>query len=817
MYNPYQPDMQAQLNNFNNIPEELKVLPQWLVWKFEDIGAAKPTKVPYNPISGEKASTTNPNTWVKFEEAVEAFKTCKWDGIGFVFSDKDPYTFIDLDDTHGDAIALDKQIKIFREFDSYSEKSPSGTGLHIIIKGEIPVGRRRNFIEMYSSGRYATFTGDIYHKKGIEYRQELLTQLFEQIGSSVPQTNLFVGDAQEKETDEVIIERAANADNGIKFSDLFSGSWNTYYPSQSEADLALINIIAFYTQNRNQIKRIFHKSDLGKRLKAQRQDYLNWMIDKSFDKMLPDLDFDGFTNVLKDHIQEIKNEGAVAQRLEPSAHNGLVVGSSPTSTTTKEASVKGKPAPFEGVNPGSNPGASTNSKPHLNLPPGLLGEIALFIYQSSPRPVPEIALAAAIGLMSGITGRAYNVSGTGLNQYVLLLAGTGSGKEGMALGIDKLMHEIRQQVPTAMNFIGPSEIASGQALIKYIANNSQCFVTILGEFGLRLLQMANYNANGAEVSLRRMLLDLYNKSGFGQIARPSVYADKDKNTSAIPSPSFSILGESTPERFYGALNEDMISEGLLPRFLLIEYNGYRVPFNKIHGEIKPTFSLIEKLTTVCANAEMIQNSNPRKVINVKFTREAEQISDSYDRYADSQINLNGQKDVVKQLWNRAHIKVLKLAAIIAVGINMFEPLIEADHMNWAISMVNNDIETLSLKFEEGKIGMNTSEIKQIDDIIRIIKEYVMQDWEYVKKYSDKSEKSEKMYNDKVISYSYISRRLVAQSAFKNDKLGATAAIKRCLQIMIDRDYIREMSKGELGNRFGTSQRAFIVTNPTILK
>src|SRR6185312_1152894 len=402
--------MQAQLNNFNNIPEELKVLPQWLVWKFEDIGAAKPTKVPYNPISGEKASTTNPNTWVKFEEAVEAFKTCKWDGIGFVFSDKDPYTFIDLDDTHGDAIALDKQIKIFREFDSYSEKSPSGTGLHIIIKGEIPVGRRRNFIEMYSSGRYATFTGDIYHKKGIEYRQELLTQLFEQIGSSVPQTNLFVGDAQEKETDEVIIERAANADNGIKFSDLFSGSWNTYYPSQSEADLALINIIAFYTQNRNQIKRIFHKSDLGKRLKAQRQDYLNWMIDKSFDKMLPDLDFDGFTNVLKDHIQEIKNEGAVAQRSEPSAHNGLVVGSSPTSTTTKEASVKGKPALFESVNPGSNPGASANSKPHLNLPPGLLGEIALFIYQSSPRPVPEIALAAAIGLMSGITGRAYNVS-----------------------------------------------------------------------------------------------------------------------------------------------------------------------------------------------------------------------------------------------------------------------------------------------------------------------------------------------------------------------------------------------------------------------
>jgi hypothetical protein len=119
------------------------------------------------------------------------------------------------------------------------------------------------------------------------------------------------------------------------------------------------------------------------------------------------------------------------------------------------------------------------------VPPGLLGEIAQFIYAAAPRPVPEIALAAAIGLMAGICGRAYNVSNTGLNQYILLLAKTGMGKEGMAAGIDKLIHAVKQQVPPIDEFIGPSHIASGQALVKYVHKKSQCFVSILGEFGHR--------------------------------------------------------------------------------------------------------------------------------------------------------------------------------------------------------------------------------------------------------------------------------------------------------------------------------------------
>jgi hypothetical protein len=805
-------DLQAKLALLNNIPTELQKLNQWLVWRYEDIGAAKPTKVPYHP-NGHNASVSDWTTWVSFEIACQAYATGKWDGIGFVFTANDPYTFIDLDDTNGDQTTFDRQLKIYKEFNSYSEVSPSRKGLHIIIRGDIPVGRKRSSIEIYSTGRYATFTGNVYNNVPIREAQAFLTNLWEQLGNSIPQTFLYTGATEAKELDETIISRAINAVNGDKFLKLHDGKWQDIYPSQSEADLAYIDIIAYYTQNRLQITRIFRNSALGKRPKANREDYLDWMINKSFDRMLPQIDFEGFKIEAEKVLEELK-KGPVAQLVEPAAHNRLVAGSRPAGTTTIEVSPSGKAPGFDPGIAGSNPATSANFK--LTPPPGLLGEIAQFIYQASPRPVPEIALAGAIGLMAGIAGRAYNVSNTGLNQYVLLLAKTGTGKESINSGISRLIHSIKQQVPTVTEFIGPSEIASGQALFKYMSKKSQSFVCILGEFGLRLMQMSNQQGNSAEVGLRRKLLSLYNESGFTDVLYPSVYSDSDKDLPSIQSPAFSICGESTPERFYGNLNEDMISEGLLPRFLIIEYDGPRVPFNKYHSEVQPTFSLIDKLTTLASNAQTVNHANPRRVITVKFTNDAEQISDSYDRIADRKIN-DADKEVIRYLWNRAHIKALKLAATIAIGVNMYDPCIEAEHLNWAIGMVNNDIETLSAKFEEGKIGSNTTENKQLDEMIRFIKEYVMKDWDSIKNYCDKTEKGRKMYEEKVVSYMYLSRRLIANSNFKGDRAGATTAIKRCLQIMIDRDYLREVGRHELTNRFGTTQKAFVISNMSLLK
>jgi len=616
-------------------------------------------------------------------------------------------------------------------------------------------------------------TGNVYNNKPINEYQDKLTMLYEQMGSGSPQTIQYNGNAPELATDTRIVELARSAVNGDKFNLLYKGHWQDLYQSQSEADLALINMFAFYTQNKTQITRMFRQSPLGARTKAKRNDYVDYMISKSFDQMLPPIDIDGFKVALEQF-------GTKAKQTE---NNNVPV------------SV-------------SDHIISTQHKSTIPLPPGLMGVIAQFIYDSSPRQVPEIAIAGAIGLMAGICGKAYNISSTGLNQYVILIAQTGAGKETMASGIDKLMNSVKLQVPTSAGFLGPAEIASGQALVKYI-NSHPCFVSILGEFGIRLQSISNPHANGSEKNLLRIMLDLYNKSGHHQSFRPSIYSDKEKNISETRAPAFTILAESTPETFYNVLNEDMVSAGLLPRFLIIEYKG-KVPYlNENAINVEPNFQLVDQFSSLCAQSESIMHAN--RVVNVQHDEAADKLLRQYQIYATDKVNAN-DKDFIRQLWNRAHMKTLKVSALIAVGVNPIEPVVTPEYVQWAMELVSNDIRVLSSRFEMGEIGANTGELKQLDEMKRMIRLYYT-DEDTVKKYKI----AQKLYDDKVLVGSYLNRRLIAQASFKNDKMGATNAIKRCIQTLVDSDTIREIGRNELGSKYGTTQKSYVLKDLSLLK
>jgi len=251
----------------------------------------------------------------------------------------------------------------------------------------------------------------------------------------------------------------------------------------------------------------------------------------------------------------------------------------------------------------------------------------------------------------------------------------------------------------------------------------------------------------------------------------------------------------------------------LPRFLLIEYKGPRPPLNEHHTEVVPNFSVIERLASLAAQCESINHSAQRKPINVQSTPEAAKMLHDFDKYADARIN-GSNKEVIRQLWNRAHIKVLKLSALLAVGENMIEPTINAEHMNWAANLVMADIHAITERFEAGDIGSNSFEVKQANDLLRMIKDYVTLPYERVEKYCQF--KSPQMHIDKVIPYIYLNKRLSPASSFKNDRSGGTIAIKRAIQNLIDSDRIKEMGKLLASEKYGTSQRCFIVNDLSIL-
>src|SRR5215218_4833757 len=153
------PNKRLLLVKVEGVPEELKVRRQWVVWKA--VGD-KPDKVPYSAASGRRASSTDLLTWSTFETACKALETGEYSGLGFVFSSGDPYSGLDLDgcvDPQTGEVAV-WALEIIKYFDSYTELSATGTGVHVIIKGEVP-NRRKDEVEVYSSKRFFTMTGHV--------------------------------------------------------------------------------------------------------------------------------------------------------------------------------------------------------------------------------------------------------------------------------------------------------------------------------------------------------------------------------------------------------------------------------------------------------------------------------------------------------------------------------------------------------------------------------------------------------------------------------------------------------------------------------
>lgn len=149
------------------IPLELRERPQWVCWRLEERDS-KPTKVPYSPATGQRASSTDRRSWAAWLDAVSALGKPggldEYDGIGFVFSPDDPYVGIDLDHCRnpGTGEIQEWAAAIIRQLNGYAEVSPSGTGVHIIVRGSLPEGgRRKGQIEMYDRGRYFTVTGRV--------------------------------------------------------------------------------------------------------------------------------------------------------------------------------------------------------------------------------------------------------------------------------------------------------------------------------------------------------------------------------------------------------------------------------------------------------------------------------------------------------------------------------------------------------------------------------------------------------------------------------------------------------------------------------
>lgn len=239
---------------YSEIPQELKNIPNWVCWQSVPDPKAHSgiKKVPINPRTGGQAQSNNPQTWADFDTALGA--SARFSGLGFMFDGSGCFG-VDIDDREEilRAYLNGDGDNIFGEFintlQSYAELSQSKTGIHIICRGRLPKGRRRNAdnkIEMYDTGRFFVMTGDRCggYAEITDCTESIKPLHAKYLGEGrEPVPNLRRQAAPVSVSD--ILQTAVNAKNGTQFQALYSGDFSGY-GSHSEADLALCSMLAFW-------------------------------------------------------------------------------------------------------------------------------------------------------------------------------------------------------------------------------------------------------------------------------------------------------------------------------------------------------------------------------------------------------------------------------------------------------------------------------------------------------------------------------------------------------------------------------------------
>lgn len=286
---------------------------RWVNWKFETVGG-KLTKIPYFSKT-KKSSSTDKSTWKTFEDAETQLDngSNKFNGIGIVFTPDQNLLGIDIDHCIIENLIVHEQKetieRFIKESNTYTEISPSKTGLHLFFEISPSLtltANKKSPFEVYTSGRYFTVTQEIYGKskqiRTITTKEAL--SLLSIIGypwnSQANNINLPVS-TKEFLTDDQVLEKMFNAKNGEKLKILYHGDITAYKGDDSNADLSLVSTLAFWTQkNPSQMERIWLSSPLGQRKKTQsRKDYR----DRTIKKAIQDC-----KEVYETHSQRIERE-----------------------------------------------------------------------------------------------------------------------------------------------------------------------------------------------------------------------------------------------------------------------------------------------------------------------------------------------------------------------------------------------------------------------------------------------------------------------------------------------------------------------------
>jgi hypothetical protein len=443
----------------------------------------------------------------------------------------------------------------------------------------------------------------------------------------------------------------------------------------------------------------------------------------------------------------------------------------------------------------------------LPFPPGLVGDVARFVYQSAPLPVREVAITAALGLMAGLCGRAWHTPtpASGLNLYIVLVGQSGIGKEAMHSGISKIMSVGIQAFPQFGNFVDFTDYVSGPALIKACSQNTS-FVNVAGEIGHKFVEMSDAKSGSPMRNYRKQLTTLYSKSGPGNIMGGLGYSSQENNIEALQSVAYSLIGETTPGTFYESITDSMLADGFMSRFCIIEYTGDRPHKNRAPLG-RPDQGMVDRLLAIAWQADVFIGNGHFQEVSLSPT--AWDMLDRFDLECSDGVRAAGDDERLRAVWNRAHLNALRVACLLAVGDNHMFPVVTDEQAAWAITLMRHSTSSLLKRIGAGEVGEGSDGGREAK-VLNLCKEFLNLPAGH-KKLAD-YKRGEEMKQANIVPRRFLQQRTQRMSAFEKHKLGHTAALDMAIKTAIGNGNLIEVKREALVEQYDTFGKAYRVVN-----
>lgn len=616
----------------DSIPAELKARRQWLMWYYNQDGE----KIPVG-------KSNEPQTW-------KDFKSLKGDKFAFVISADDPYTGVDLDDCIVDGVLTELATEILAQFAgvAYAEVSPSGTGIKLLTKASKPVGTmcqaKGKGIECYDHARFWTMTGQVIDgfnsigngKDAVNWLcAKYLTPERVRQSFSIPT----------KSSSKGVEERAMSY---VDAADLAGEGQRNNSAFRLAGNLAAI------------------VGDVGDRL--------------SEDSILE------FMHVWNARLSVPMDDREIQKVVRSAMKNGV----------PREDKLPGEfehpeyeilPIDWECLN---NKKKNDDDEPDdeefcASLVPqeGLLRMVFDFYGQVAYRRSVVMGLAVGVSLCETIFGRRIR-SHTDMrtNDYNVILATTGSGKEACESTITKIM----ELADTGSHFMVPPDVQSGNGLMKALSV-IPVGIWICDEFGKVLQAVLDKKGNQHIKNIGNHLLKLYGKSGgtYGGAA----HSDGVRNK--VVQPHLCVLGLATGSSVFDTVATDQVSDGLLGRIAFWPVQDRPDPKDEM-TIAEPSGVLIECVKQWLEFAPG-GNLSPTPE-TIKMSDEAKQRWNSHSWEINERMK--AETELRAAIWSRVAARSMKLALVHRAARIDVNPItcnwdfvqIEREDVDWAVKLSN---------------------------------------------------------------------------------------------------------------------------------